>query len=105
MTNERKPPKIILTVLLVGGERISHTYDVPPDLGKAKELVKHLVETISSVMAHRKEIYLRLENPDITYNPDNILGIKFDIFEAKELEEAVEKAREKARRKAGFVRD
>jgi hypothetical protein len=100
MTNERKTPKIILTVLLVGGEKMIHTYDVPLDREKAKELIEHMVEMISNVMTHRKDIYLLLLNPNITYNPDNILGIKADFFEAKELEKAIEKAQ----RKAGFIK-
>jgi len=100
MTNERKTPKIIFTVLLVNGEKIIHTYNVPLDGEKAKELIKSMVGLISYVMTHRKDIYLLLQNPNITYNPDNISGIKIDIFEAKELEEAIEKAQ----RKAGFIK-
>jgi hypothetical protein len=100
MTNERKPLKITLTVLLVGGREITHTYDVPLDSEKASEFVKDMVEEISYVMTHRKGIYLILLNPNVTYNPDNILGIKADFHEAKELEEAIEKAQ----RKVGFIK-
>ena len=101
MTSEQKPPKLIFTVLLVNGEKISHTYDVPLDRKKAVELVDYMAEMIVAAMTHRKETYLYFMNPSISYNPDNVLGVKLDAFEAKELEEAMKKAQ----KKAGFIKD
>ena len=98
---EHKAPKLIFTVLLVNGREISHTYDVPPNLEEAKELVDSMVKMIAAAMSHRKETYLHLMHPSISYNPDSVSGVRFHAFEAKELEEAIEEAQ----RKLGFTED
>jgi hypothetical protein len=101
MSNERKSPKMIFTVLLVGGKEIVHTYDIPPDRVKIEEFMSPLFEMIVRAMTRGLTMLLTFENPRIFYNPDNVLGIKFDTIEAEELEEAIERAQ----RKTGFIKD
>ena len=100
MASKQKTPKLIVTVLLVNGKKVNHTYHIPLDPKEAIELVNHMVEMIAQVMTHRKETYLYLMNPSISYNPDYVLAVRYNASGVKELEEAIEKAQTRM----GFIK-
>ncbi|MFC1904440.1 hypothetical protein ACFLXT_01540 [Chloroflexota bacterium] len=101
MPSKQKPQKLIVTVLLANGKKVNHTYYVPLDPKEAIELVNHMAELIAMVMTHRKETYLYLMNPSISYNPDYVLAVRFNASGVTELEEAIEKAQTRM----GFIKD
>ena len=102
LTSEQKPIKGTFTVLLVGGQRITHTYDAPLSYNEAKEFVERLVGHIAEAMTRGKARFLYFESPHICYNPDNVLGVEYTFIEAKEFEEAIRKAQRKA---MGYTKD
>ena len=95
-------PKFILTVRLITGERVEHVYDIPSDFKEAMELVHFVGDMVAKAMTRGRNILLYLENPGISYNPDNVVGVEFKTIEAKELEKEMRKAQKMA---MGFLKD
>lgn len=99
--SEQERPKAEFTVLLATGEKRTHTLDVPSDHEKAMEFVEFWVDKISLAMTRGAAAYLWFPNPNITYNPDNVVGVEFRSIGAKELEEIITKTQPE---RIGFIK-
>lgn len=94
--------KITFTVLLVNGEKIVHTYDVPSNFDEAMKFIEFWIERIAVALTRGKATSLSFPNPYICYNPDNVLGIQTLVMNAEELEEVIGNTQKKT---MGFVKD
>ena len=100
--SEETVAKSIFTVLLVNGEKRTHTYEVSLAYKEARKFIKFMVKNIGEALRGGRTTFLYFENPSICYNPDNVLGVEWSVLGAKEFEEAVRKAQKKA---VGYIKD
>ena len=100
MNQKAEPPKLIITVKLIYGEKVTHTIEVPTDRVQAAKITDQLLNLVISAMQRKKETCLHLLNPTITYNPENISYIRFDAEGGDEWCEVVRQVQEKI----GFVK-
>ncbi|HEY78129.1 MAG TPA: hypothetical protein G4O09_03345 [Dehalococcoidia bacterium] len=90
--------KILIKVYTVSGLTITHEYEPPPK-NKLKEFIKEMVYR-SNLLCREEKGLMYFDNPHITYNPDNVVGIEICSVGVSELKSAIEKAQ----RKAGLIR-
>jgi hypothetical protein len=100
MNQEAESPKLVITVKLVYGEKVTHTIEVPTDRVQATKLTDQLANLVIAAMQRKKDTCLHLLNPTITYNPENISYIRFDAEGGDEWQEVVRQVQEKI----GFVK-
>ncbi|MFC2025084.1 hypothetical protein ACFLTG_01535 [Chloroflexota bacterium] len=91
--------KIIIKVYLVSGKEITHIYEVPKSDKEMEQFLKDIIDKEKALI--RGEInYLYFENPNITYNSDNVEGIEISSLGVKQLELLLRKAQSKT----GFIK-
>lgn len=95
--------KILVKVYLVGGKEITHTYSPPKTESEMQQLIKDMVDKAFG-LTRGEQGYLYFDNPNITYNPDNVLGIEFSTVGVKALE-AIHETIRKAQTKIGYIKD
>jgi hypothetical protein len=100
MNKEAESPKLLITVKLVYGEKVTHTIEVPTDKAQATKLTDQLTNLIINAMQHKKDACLHLLDPTVTYNPENISYIRFDAVGGEEWQEVARQAQEKI----GFIK-
>ena len=100
MNEEAESPKLLITVKLIYGEKITHAIEVPTDKAQAIKLCDQLTNLVIAAMQRKKDTCLHLLNPAITYNPENISYVSFDALGGEEWQEVVRQAQEKI----GFVK-
>ena len=86
--------KIMIKVYLVSGKEITHIYEVPKSDAELKQFIKDMVER-TLVLTRGDTGFLWFDNPNITYNPDNVLGIELTSIGVTELETILKKAQAK----------
>jgi len=95
MSEESESPKLMITVKLVYGEKVTHTIEASTDKAQAIKLIEQLANLVIAAMQRKQDACLRLLNPDITYNPENISYVRFDAVGDEEWQEVVRQAQEK----------
>lgn len=100
MNEEAESPKLVITVKLMYGEKVTHTIEVPTETAQAIKLIDQLADLVITAMQHKKDTCLHLLNPAITYNPENISYVRFDAVGGEEWQEVVRHTQEKR----GFVK-
>jgi len=94
MSNKKNAvERITFIVLLVGGEKVVHTYDAPPTLKEAEKLIKDMGHRIGTSLTNKKGVLLWFSNPNICYNPDNVLGVQFGSITEGQMKKAVAEAK------------
>jgi hypothetical protein len=100
MNQEAESPKLIITVKLIYGEKVTHTIEVPTDPTQATKLTEQLTNLVITAMQRKKDACLHLLNPSITYNPENISYVRFDAVGGEEWQDVVRQAQERI----GFIK-
>jgi hypothetical protein len=95
MSEESESPKLMITVKLVYGEKVTHTIEASTDKAQAIKLTEQLASLVITAMQRKKDACLHLLNPDITYNPENISYVRFDAVGGEEWQEVVRQAQER----------
>jgi len=83
--------KIIIKVYLVNGKEIPHEYYPPTSEKAGRNFIREIVHRMGA-LSRGENKHLYFENPHITYNPDNVVGIELSAIGAEELRKALERA-------------
>lgn len=89
--------KIIVKVHLITGRVIAHEYNTPTSKKELEQLIARIVD-MEMALTRGGIRFLQFENPHVTYNADNVVGIEFSTIGTGELKDALERAQ----RKVGF---
>jgi len=101
MKQQSETINFVCTVLLTNGREISHTYDVPSNEERAKEFIGEMVDMLHDGLQERNPPILLLKHPDILYNIDNVMSVRWNFIDSKELNERMA---ELAKKKIGFLK-
>lgn len=96
--------KTLVKVYLVGGKEITHTYSLPKLGEEWDKLVEDIIDR-TEILSRSRSGLLWFDNPLVTYNPENVLGIELSTIGVKELEKLNEILRKAQTKKAGFIKD
>jgi len=91
---EHQKGKIIVTVLLSTGKEVRHAYD-------AGEEIEEVMSMVFTALGSHQTHYLSFNNPDIVYNPDNVLSVQFDYLSSMQ----IEKFRKQMKERMGYIKD
>ena len=95
MNQKAESPKLIITVKLIYGEKVTHTVEVPTDTAQAIKISDQLANLIITAIQRKKDTCLHLLNPTVCYNPENISYVRFDAEGGEEWKEAMRQVQEK----------
>ena len=83
--------KITVKVYLASGKEMTHIYEVPKSDKELGEFIKDMIDRTMTLVRNSTD-YLHFENPNITYNPDNVEGVEISSIGVKQLESFLRKA-------------
>lgn len=96
MTTEQ-PEEItwIVTVTLMTGKTVDHNYVLGKTMAEAEPVIESVSQLVSLSLAGQIP-FLPLQNPNIVYNVQHVVSVKFTPIESDDLEDLLKKSQQRS---------